>query len=193
MRVTAILDLAVLALLAVVLLMPRPDVKAKPAMNVAPEKRERVAELQAELLGAPGSLEPSYELANIFLDAKRPDWALAVVGEALANHRDDYRLHSLRAIAFADRFEAGPAFESVKRALLLCETPAPGAAVSCGEGARSRLLLLRSALESVADIDMRKDPHIARERIMERLRPVFLPKPKPNKPSTAPPAASPPP
>jgi hypothetical protein len=176
MRVTRLLDLAVLLLLAVVLLMPRPDVTVKAALTVQPERRERVAELQSVLLGKPDAVEPAIELANIFLDGKRPDWALATVGGVLRHHQNDFRLHHLRAIAYADRFESLPAFEASSRALALCEgNPQP----PCGEAERSRLHLLKSTLEGIASIDMRKNPALAKEKIFQRLHPTYVPKKKP--------------
>ncbi len=153
MRVTRILDLIVIVLLAVVLLMPRPDVTVKAALRLPPEWRERVAELQARLVAQPDAVEPAIELANIYLDGHRPDWALATVGSVLPAHGNDFRLHHVRAIAYADRFESAPAFEAASRALALCElndaSTTPGA-TPCSDADRGRLNLLKSTLESVA-------------------------------------------
>src|SRR5262245_58259919 len=121
MRVTRILDLFVLVLLAVVLLMPRPNVTVKAALKLPPERRDRVAELQAVMAGQPGSVDAAIELANIYLDGHRPDWALATVGAVVPRHEGDFRLQHLRAIAYADRFESAPAFEAASQALALCE------------------------------------------------------------------------
>jgi hypothetical protein len=195
MRVTRILDLIVIVLLAVVLLMPRPDVTVKAALRLPPEWRERVAELQARLVAQPDAEDPAIELANIYLDGHRPDWALATIGSVLPAHENDFRLHHLRAIAYADRFESAPAFEAASRALALCERTDPDAKPPCSEADRGRLNLLKSTLESVAGIDMRTDPVLAKERIMQRLHPTFVPR-KPAKkvakmPTPATPAATP--
>jgi hypothetical protein len=176
MRVTRILDLIVIVLLGVVLLMPRPDVTVKAALKLPPERRERVAELQARLVAQPDAVEPGIELANIYLDGHRPDWALATVGSILPAHEGDFRLHHLRAIAYADRFESAPAFEAASRALALCEHGDPEAGHPCSEADRGRLYLLTSTLKSVAGLDMRKDPALAKERIMESLHPIYVPK-----------------
>src|SRR5262245_27997428 len=145
MRVTRILDLAVLLLLATVVLIPRPDVTVKPALALDPERRARVAELQSVLIGRPADAEAAIELANIYLDGHRPDWALATVDGVLEAHPDDYRLYHLRAIAYADRFEGTPAFEAAVRAVELCDR-----APACGPAVHARLSLLRSTLEAVA-------------------------------------------
>jgi hypothetical protein len=175
MRVTRILDLMVLLLLATVLLMPRPDATVKPALAVDAELTDRVAELQSMLVGKPDDPDAALELANIYLDGHRPDWALATVGPLSRTHPDDFRLQHLRAIAYADRFEGQPAFEAASKALSLCEkVPAP----ACGYAAHARLVLLRSALESVASVDMKNQPYLAKERIFRELHPVFVPWPK---------------
>ena len=186
MRVTRILDLVVIMLLAAVVLMPRPNVTVKPALPLDPELRDRVAELQSTLIGHPDAVEPALEAANIYLDGHRPDWALATVDGAMKAHPDDYRLHQVRAIAFADRFEGRPGFEAATRAVDLCEK-----SPKCGEAAQVRLALLKSTLEAVADVDMRKYPYIAKKRIFDTLHPVFVPKRKPAKPPETPPAKAP--
>jgi hypothetical protein len=179
MGVTRILDLIVIILLATVLLMPRPDASVKPALTLDPERRARVAELQSTLIGRPDAVDASLELANIFLDGHRPDWALVTVTAATKYHPNDYRLHNLRAIAYADRFEGAPAFEAVQRAVALCDAPTPpaGGAV-CGDAARGRLALLAATLEEVSKVDMKKQPYLAKDRIFKTLHPTFIPKPK---------------
>ena len=79
MGITRILDLIVIILLATILLIPRPDATVKAALTLDPERRERVAELQAQLIGHPDDMEATVELANIYLDGHRPDWALVTV------------------------------------------------------------------------------------------------------------------
>lgn len=180
MRITRILDLAVIILLATVVLMPRPDVTVKPALALDSERRDRVAELQSSLIGNPTDADAALELSKIYLDGHRPDWALATVTSAVSYHAEDWRLHQLRAISFADRFEGAPAFEASQKALALCERqPAPAGAPACGEAAHARLALLNSTLEAVSKVDMRGKPYLAKERILEQMHPVFIPKPRP--------------
>lgn len=182
MGVTRLLDLMVILLLAAVVLLPRPDASVKPALALEPEQRARVAELQSVLLGRPDSVDASLELANLFLDGRRPDWTLATVTAAIARHPNDYRLHHLRAIAYADRFEGKPAFEAAERATALCaQTPPPKGAPACGEAVNARLALLTSTLSELTHVDMKKYPYIAKEKIFKTLHPTFIPKPKTGK------------
>jgi hypothetical protein len=179
MGLTRILDLIVIILLATIILMPRPDATVKPALTVDPERRERVAELQSILIGHADDADASLELANIFLDGHRPDWALATITTTLPFHRNDYRLYHVRAIAYADRFEGGPAYEAAEAALALCERQPPVVGVPpCDEAVRGRITLLTHTLESVAGVDMKKTPYLAKERIFQQLHPAFLAKPR---------------
>ena len=186
MRVTRVLDVLVLLLLATLLVMPRPNVTVKAALPLAPERRERVAELQAHLLGSPDDVVASLELADLFLDGRRPDWALATVGHVLGSHDNDYRLHLRRAVAYADRFESGPAYGAASRALALCDA---GSGAPCDDAARGRITLLHDTLERIKGIDMRNNPALAKDKIFEGLHPAWVPKP-PRKPpvKAAPPA-----
>jgi Flp pilus assembly protein TadD len=217
MGVTRILDLIVIALLATVVLLPRPDASVKPALSLDPERRARVAELQSLLIGHPENADASIELANIFLDGHRPDWALATVTAAAKFHPTDYRLQHVRAIAYADRFEGEPAYQAAARAVELCDqsgtlggsqaprdgvgraepvlphaiTPPPAGAPVCGDAARTRLALLSATLAEVAKVDMKNQPYLAKERILKSLHPTYIPKPKPPGAKTAPAAKAP--
>ena len=176
MRVTRVLDVLVLLLLATLLVMPRANVTVKAALLAPPERRERVAELQAHLLGAPDDVTAALELADLFLEGNRPDWALATVGAMLPRHDDDYRIELRQAIAYADRFEAAPAFAAADRSLALCNAPPPAGVPACDEAPRARITLLRGTLERIKGIDMRRNPALAKDKIFEGLHPIWVPK-----------------
>ena len=195
MRLTRILDILVLLLLATLVVMPRPDATVKAALPLVPERRERAAELQAHLLGAPDDVAASLELADLFLDGHRPDWTLATIGHLMPAHADDFRLHLRRAVAYADRFESAPAFAAATRSWELCNGPPAPGVPPCDDAIRSRIALLRDTLERVKGIDMRNNPALAKDKIFEGLHPVWLmKKAPPAKPGAAkPPAPTPPP
>ncbi len=190
--VNRIFDLAILALLAVAILMPRPDVKVKPALAESSPVRQRVAELQAQLVGSPADPGPALELAGIFMDVAHPEWALATLDSALAAHPDDHRLHLARSLAFVDFFEAGYAYAEAMRAITLCES---GSAAPCDEADHGRMVILKSTLNRIKHMDMRRDPNSAKEQIIKGLRATFVPRPKlrlkPEKPAAEPAAAPP--
>jgi hypothetical protein len=173
--VTRVLDLAILLLLAAAILIPRPDVKVKPALPADPAVRQRVAELQVQLLAAPDNSSAALELADIFMDLRHPDWALASLEGAMNAHPDDFRLHHMASLALVDHFEPGYAYTEAQKALNLCDT---GSSVPCGEAERGRLALLQSTLERIKHMDMRRDPNAAKAKLIEGLRMTFIPKKK---------------
>jgi hypothetical protein len=173
--VTRVLDLAILVLLATAILMPRPDVKVKPAVPETSPVRQRVAELQAQLAANPSDTATALELAGIFMDLTHPEWALATLDSAVTEHPDDHRLHLARSLAFVDHFEAGYAFTEAQRALALCES---GSAVPCDEAEHGRMVILKNTLNRIKHMDMRKDPNSAKEQIIKGLRATFVPRPK---------------
>jgi hypothetical protein len=177
--VTRVLDLAILLLLAAAILMPRPDVKVKPALPPDPAVRARVAELQTQILATPGNVPAALELADMFMDLRHPDWALASLEGALDAHPDDHRLHHLASLALADHFEPSHAYDEAQKALTLCES---GSSVACGDAERGRLDLLKSTLGRIRNMDMRRDPNSAKEALIKALRLTFLPKKAVEKP-----------
>jgi len=177
--VTRVLDLAILLLLAAAILMPRPDVKIKPALPPDAAMRQRVAELQTQLLATPGNTAAALELADVFMDLRHPDWALASLAGALDAHPDDHRLHHLASLALADHFEPSYAYVEAQKALTLCES---GSSVVCGEAERGRLDLLMSTLERIKNMDMRQDPNSAKKALIEGLRLTFVPQKATRKP-----------
>jgi hypothetical protein len=182
--------LAVLVLLAVAILMPRPDVKVKPALSESSPARQRIAELQAQLMAAPTDSTTALELAGVFMDVGHPEWALSSLDSALAAHPDDHRIHLARSLAFVDHFEAGYAYGEAMRALTLCEA---GSVLPCDEAEHGRMVILKTTLDRIKNMDMRKDPNSAKDQIIKGLRPTFLPRKRADKPAVDKPGqASPP-
>jgi hypothetical protein len=171
--VKRVLDLAIILLLGAAILLPRPDAKVKPALATDPTVRQRVAELQTELVATPGNSAAALELAGIFMDLRHPDWALASLAGALDAHPDDHRLHHLASLALADHFEAGHAYNEAETAAALCES---GSSMACGEAERGRLDLLKSTLERIKNLDVRRDPNTAKDRLIKALRMTYVPK-----------------
>ena len=135
--------------------------------------RQRVAELQTQLVATPGNVAAALELADIFMDLRHPDWALASLEGALDAHPDDHRLHQLASVALADHFEPAYAYAEAQKAVTLCES---GSSVACGEAERDRLAILKSTLERIKNMDMREDPNSAKKQLLEGLRMTFIPK-----------------
>jgi len=188
--VTRVLDLAVLVLLAVAILIPRPDVKVKPALPENSPARQRIAELQARMMAAPADAATALDLAGVFMDIGHPEWALSSLDAALAAHPADHRLHLARSLAFVDHFEAGYAYGEAMRALTLCEA---GSVVPCEEAEHGRMVILKTTLERIKNMDMRRDPNSAKDQIIKGLRSTFVPRKKTEKSAADKPAPAQPP
>jgi hypothetical protein len=169
--------------LAVAILMPRPDVKVKPALPENSPARQRIAELQAQTMADPSDTAAALDLAGVFMDIGHPEWALASLDAVLDAHPDDHRVHLARSLAFVDHFEAGYAFGEAMRALTLCET---GSVAPCDEAEHGRMVILKSTLDRIKNMDMRRDPNSAKDQIIKGLRSTFIPRPRPDKKSASP-------
>jgi hypothetical protein len=182
--VKRVLDIAILILLAVAILMPRPDAKVKPSIAESSPVRARVAELQTQLMATPGDAQAALELSGIFMDLFHPEWALPILDKPIAAHPDDHRLFLARSLAFVDHFEAGYAYADAQKALALCEG---GSAFPCEEADHGRITLLRNTLNRIKNMDLRKDPNSAKEAIIQGLRMTYVPRKRPKAaPSAAP-------
>jgi hypothetical protein len=63
--------------------------------------------------------------------------------------------------------------------LSLCDrTPQPPGVPPCDDAVRGRISLLDTTLQSIAHVDMKGMPYLAKEKIFHALHPAFLPKPK---------------
>jgi len=160
--------------------MPRPDVKVKPALAESSPARQHIAELQAQLMAMPTDSATALELAGVFMDVGHPEWALSSLDSALVAHPDDHRLHLARSLAFVDHFEAGYAYGEAMRALTLCEE---GSIVPCDEAEHGRMVILKSTLDRIKNMDMRRDPNSAKDQIIKGLRSTFVPKKRADRPA----------
>ena len=186
--VKRVFDIAILILLAVAILMPRPDAKVKPSIEESSPVRARVAELQTQLMVKPDDSQAALELSGIFMDLFHPEWALPILDKPIEAHPDDHRLFLARSLAFVDHFEAGYAYADAKKALNLCE----GGSVSpCEEADHGRLTILTNTLNRIKNMDLRKDPNSAKEAIIKGLRMTYVPKKRAAKPAVAPAAPAP--
>jgi hypothetical protein len=159
-------DLASIGLLAIVLLFPRPGVTVRPALIRAGDRAlDRVAELQAHLLGHPDDTAAALELADFFTGQWRPDWALATLTPQEARFPADFRVSFAIAVAYADRFDFVRAKQAIDRAQAACARG--GGPVPCGDPDRTRMGLFDHAVGEVVaqHVDPVADPNRAKEII----------------------------
>jgi hypothetical protein len=184
-----IVDLIAVAAVAVVVLLPSGSLVAKPALVGDKIELDRVAALEDARFLAPDDIETSLALADAYLRAEHPDWAL----ETTAQFTDagDHRVHLARATAYAERLQAGEAVAAAQRAYDACDRQG---GEKCGSAARVRIGLVAAPMQALIDqnIDPRKDPKRARAAVAAVLhatkaQKLMLNAPKPPAPkSTAP-------
>ena len=164
-------DLFALATLAVVVLMPRPGVEVKAAVETLDgATQQRIAELQAVLLRDPQNLEAAVEVAEIYRTVHRPEWALATLGPFRVRAAADYRVFFGIAMAQAERFELADAHDALGRALTACaKNQGP---VTCGPAPEARMRMVQMGLQRVMDskVDPRRHPEVVAEAMYGSLR-----------------------
>jgi hypothetical protein len=164
-------DIFAVAALALVVLMPRPGVEVKAAVErLDGETAQRIAELQAVLLGNPHDLEAAVEVAEVYRSVHRPEWALATLGPFRERAVDDYRVWFGIAMAQAERFELHDAHAAMGRGLAACAKNA--GPVKCGPAPEARMRMVQGGLQRVIDskIDPRKRPEVVAEAMYGTLR-----------------------
>jgi hypothetical protein len=164
------LDLFALAALALVVLLPRPGVEVKAAVErLDPKTEQRIAELQAALLGKPGDVETAVELSDIYRGVMRPEWALATLGPVRDQGAGDYRIPFGIAMAHAERLELDAAHTYMAQAIRACES---GQGVPCGAAADARMRMLQTGLKRIADqhLDPKTQPVAVQEIMFQTLR-----------------------
>jgi hypothetical protein len=163
-------DIIAVVVLAVVVLMPRPGVVVQAAVEkLDRETEQRIAELQAALLGDPQNLAAAIEVAEIYRTIHRPEWALATLGPFRERAAADYRVFFGIAMAQAERFELADAHDALGRALAACARNA--GPVPCGAAPEARMRMVHMGLQRVIDskIDPRKHPEVVAEAMFGSL------------------------
>ncbi len=193
-----ILDLVAVSALAVVVLLPKPSVEARPALEgLAAVELDRVSKLQDEAFRHPGEVGPAVALADACLSFYRADWAIQAL-QPLVEREDkgeipkDARVHLLLATARAERLEAAEAVAERKKIEEACAggEGTPG----CAFGTLARARIIGDSMQVLVDkkIDAAKDPVSAKREVYKVLHPSrtdFDPS-RSQKPATAPKAAA---
>jgi len=170
-----IFDLFAVVAVAIVVLLPKASVDARPALDGEPLELDRIAELQDDLFRKPDDADAAVKLADAFLSFQRSDWALATLAHFA--ERADYRVHLTLATAHAERLEPKQVVDEtmlVERACADADAGKPNAAPKCPEGTLAKAGLLRDAMQALLDgrIDPAKDPVAAKDAVYKALHPT---------------------
>jgi hypothetical protein len=164
-----IFDLIAVFAVAVVLLLPKASLEAKPALNGAKIELDHIAELEDLHFVDPTNVERANALAEAYLGLIHPDWALATLaglGDSPAGP-EGVRVHLLRATARAERLEAQAAVDDAARGRAACDQL--GAA--CNPSLRIRLDVIAGPMQALLDqkIDPYKNPKEAADAVAKIL------------------------
>ncbi len=146
-----IFDLSAVAAVAVVVLLPKASLEARPALTGAKIELDRIAELEDLHFVDATNVDRAGDLAEAYLGLLHPDWAL----QTLASFGDspDVRIHLLRATAHAERLEAQATVDEAARGRAACD--ALGA--RCNPSLRIRLDVIANPMQAL--LDQKIDPH----------------------------------
>lgn len=181
------IELLVVGMAALAVLMPRPTLDAEPALKASSIELEDVARLEDARANQPDSVDAACDLADAYLRFDHPEWSLQALAQ-FGDHKNP-RVHLMRAIARADRFDVKVGLEEARRGLALCkETPA-----DCPELIRQKLEVVEKPLAALiaSGVDPRKDPLGARSAVGKAMHPTKSVAPEPPKAPTPAPAPAP--
>ena len=161
-------DLVAVVAVAVVLLLPKASLEAKPALTGSKIELDHVAELEDLHFVDPSNVERANALAEAYLGLLHPDWALATLasfGDSPAGE-GGVRVHLLRATAHAERLEAQPAVDEAARGKKACDELS-----SCNPSLRIRLDVIAGPMQALLDqkIDPRQNPKEAADAVSKVL------------------------
>ncbi len=161
-----VFDLIAVVAVAIVLLLPKPSLEAKPALVGEKIELDRIAELEDARYAEPKSIDHACDLADAYMRLRHFDWALATL-EQFKDARD-HRVHQLRATAYADRLEPELALAEIKRASEACDAEG---ATTCPDRERLHFDQIARPMQALIDqhIDPKKQQREAREAVGKEL------------------------
>jgi hypothetical protein len=160
-----IFDLIAVAAVAVVVLLPKASVEAKPALTGSKIEIDHIAELEDLRFIDPNNVDRACDLAEAYLGLLHPDWALSTL--ASLGVQSEVRVHLLRATAHAERLEAQAAVDEATRGKSACD--ALGA--RCNPSLRIRLDIIEGPMQVLVDqhLDPRQNPKEAADAVSKVL------------------------
>jgi hypothetical protein len=161
MTLSRLVDLIAVAAVAIVVLLPSGSLVAKPALVGDKIELDRVAALEDARFSDPTNVDKALALADAYLRAEHPDWALATTTEFV--DAGDHRVHLLRATAYAERLQAVEAVTEAQRGYAACDREG----AKCDAAARMRIGVVAAPMQVLVDakIDPRHDPKAARAAV----------------------------
>jgi len=161
MTSSRLVDLIAVAAVAIVVLLPSGSLVAKPALVGDKIELDRVAALEDARFADPTSVDKALALADAYLRADHPEWALATTAQF--EDAGDHRVHLARTTAYAERLQAHEAVAEAQRGYAACDREG----AKCDAAARVRIGVVAAPMQALVDakIDPRHDPKRARDAV----------------------------
>src|SRR5437588_4172956 len=140
-----LVDLIAVAAVAVVVLLPSGSLVAKPALVGDKIELDRVAALEDARFADPDSVDKALALADAYLRAEHPEWALATPAQFA--DAGDHRVHLARATAYAERLQANEAVAEAQRGYAACDREG----TKCDAAARVRIGVVAAPMQALVD------------------------------------------
>jgi len=157
-------DLIAVGCVAIVVLLPKASVDARPALQGDARDLARVAALQDALVRDPLSEPTATELAELHLRLEHPDWALITLS-GFSGKDASAKLSLLRATAHAERLDAAASILAIEEGRKACE------ARGCSPVVAARMAVIAAPMQALVDqkVDPRTDPQRAKEIVGKAL------------------------
>jgi len=162
MTSSRLVDLIAVAAVAIVVLLPSGSLVAKPALVGDKIELDRIAALEDARFSDPTNVDEALALADAYLRADHPEWALATTAQF--GDAGDHRVHLVRATAYAERLQAHEAVAEAQRGYAACDREGT---TKCDAAARMRIGVVAAPMQALVDanIDPRHDPKAARAAV----------------------------
>ena len=141
------------AVLVIALLLPSRDADVLAALRLPSASADRLIVLETQHRDGTPTVDDALEMAVLYIEGRRPDWAIHLIDRVLKVHPNDHRLFSRKAMALAEHLDGTPAHAAAAKALLLCES---GSAAPCPPHERQKLMLLEQITRETTGVDLEK-------------------------------------
>jgi hypothetical protein len=162
MTLSRLIDVIAVAAVAIVILLPSGSLVARPALVGDKIELDRVAALEDARFVDPTNVDKALALADAYLRAEHPEWALATTTQF--DDAGDARVYLTRATAYSERLQPHDAIAEADRGYAACDH---GAAGRCDPALRVRIGVVAAPMQALVDanIDPRHDPKAARAAV----------------------------
>lgn len=179
-RFVGILDLAVIAVVAVAVFLPSREMYASNAIKGDPQTQFAIALAEARTMARPGDGLAAEELSRQLGQAGLKDWAIEAAVKASERAKDSptrWRALIAASVGYVEKLEVVQALDYANRALAACESAREkGDAAACPSWEEVRMRLYQQHLDAgvKSGVDPRVDAAAFRRAGESALRHIYI-------------------